>query len=212
LSGIAAVLGTVSLMLFFTLENPQAASSTGRAPDFWGPVSDICQVVQMAALLVVAPALYRMVRSGAPRLGLIGIVVGVAGMLGVVLLQTLLIFGVIPFEQEVGPVTLATAAVGVWMIVANHVGRRQGVLPPRLGWLGFAVGAAFVLQPVLLTALGGAVAWRAMMSNYLLLAGSAVVFLVSYVGFPIWAIWLGRLFTEAGYQASPKPDVRPESA
>jgi hypothetical protein len=54
-------------------------------------------------------------------------------------------------------------------------------------------GAAFALEPAMLSAAGEAVAWRVFMSNYLLLAGSAVVFLVSYVGFPIGAFWLGRV-------------------
>ena len=60
-----------------------------------------------------------------------------------------------------------------------------------------AVGAAFTLEPVMLSAAGGAVAWRVFMSNYLFLAESVVVFLVSYVGFPIWAFWLGRVFHKA---------------
>ena len=115
-------------------------------------------------------------------------------MLGVALLQVLLRINVIPFEQEVGLVLFATAAVGVWLILVDLLGWRQGSLPSRLAWLGIAVGAAFVLEPVMLSAAGGAVAWRVFMSNYLLLTGSAIVFLVSYVGFPIWAFWLGRVF------------------
>jgi hypothetical protein len=116
------------------------------------------------------------------------------GMLGVALLQFLLIIKVIAFEQEVGLVLLATAEVGVWLIFVNFSGRRQRSLPSRLAWLGTAVGAAFVLEPVMLSAAGGAVAWRVFMSNYLLMTGSAVVFLISYVGFPVWAFWLGRVF------------------
>jgi hypothetical protein len=86
--------------------------------------------------------------------------IGVIGMLGVALLQLLLIFKVISFEQEVGLVLIATAAVGVWLIIVNFLGRRQGSLPSRLAWLGIAVGVAFVLEPVMLSAAGGAVAWR----------------------------------------------------
>jgi hypothetical protein len=202
----------VSLILFFGLEAPQATTGAG-AEHLWGPLSDICPIIQMVALLIVARALYQMERPVPPRLSLVASVIGAIGMIGVALLQSLLIARVILFEQEVGPVVLATAVVGVWMIVVSFVGQRRGHLPPRLGWLGVIVGVAFVLQPVLLTALGGAVAWRAMMSNVLLLAGSAFVFLVSYVGFPIWAFWLGRLFTATatGREAKAVPNVRPES-
>jgi hypothetical protein len=191
INGIAAILGLVSLLLFFGLES---APLTGRGFHIWGPISDICPILQMASLLVVAYAFYRIQRSRAEGLSLIGTTIGMIGMLGVALLQFLLIFKVISFEREVGLVLLATAAVGVWLFFVNFLGRRQGSLPSRLAWLGIAVGVAFVSEPVMLSAAGGAVAWRVFMSNYLLLAGSAVVFLVSYVGFPVWAFWLGRVF------------------
>lgn len=188
LSGIVAIIGLVSLVLFFWLE-----ADSGQE-HLWGPVSDICPIVQMVLLLVVARAVYRMQRPGAPGFSLTATVIGMAGMLGVVLLQLLLVIRVIRFEQEVGLVVFATGIVGVWLILVNYSGRRQGGLPSRLAWLGMAVGVAFVLEPVMLAAVGGGADWRAFMSNYLLLVGSAVIFLVSYVGFPIWAMWLGRTF------------------
>jgi len=188
--GIAGVLAMISLLLFFGLES----SADSARPHFWGPVSDIAPIFQMASLLFVACALYFMQRSRDPRLTLISSLIGMIGMMGVMLLQFLLVINVIPFELEVGPVVLATAAVGVWLISVNLMIRRQGSLPSRLAWLGIATGAAFVLEPVMLSAAGGAVAWRVFMSNYLLLAVSAIVFLVSYVGFPVWAFWLGRVF------------------
>jgi len=122
-------------------------------------------------------------------------------MLGVVLLQLLLVIKVIVFEQEVGLVLIATAAVGAWLILVNLLGRRQGSLPSRLTWLGMAVGAAIRLESVMLSAAGGAVAWRVFMSNYLLLAGSAVVFLGPYVSFPVWGVWLGRVFRKTPVSA-----------
>lgn len=114
-------------------------------------------------------------------------------MIGVILLQILLILKIIVFEQEVSLVLFFTGVVGGWLIYVNFFSRRQGSLPSRLAWLGIAVGAAFMLEPVMLSVTGGTVAWRVFMSNYLLLAASAVVFLVAYVGFPVWAFWLGRV-------------------
>jgi hypothetical protein len=190
LSGIAAILGLVSLILFFSLES---APNTAQSPHFWGPVSDIAPILQMLSMLVVLLSFYRIQRAKAAVLSLVGSAIGIIGMLGVVLLQFLLIIKVISFEQEVLPVLVATAVVGIWLIFANSIGQREGDLPTRLAWIGMAVGVAFVFEPVMLSAAGGAVAWRVFMSNYLLLAASAVVFLVSYVGFPIWAFWLGRV-------------------
>lgn len=201
LSGIAAILAMVTLVLFFWLEAPSTGTSAAQ-DHLWGPLSDLCPIIQMALLLLVAYVLFLLQRPAAPALSLIAAIVGAIGMLGVMLLQALLLLKVIPFEQEVGPVVFATGMVGVWILLVNFVGRAQDGLPSRLTWLGVAVGAAFVLEPVLLFAAGGGVNWRAFMSNYLLLAASAVIFLVAYVGFPIWAIWLGRVLMASGRESA----------
>ena len=48
-SGIAAILALVSLVLFFA---PETSSPSGT--HLWGPISDICPILQMVSLLVVA--------------------------------------------------------------------------------------------------------------------------------------------------------------
>jgi hypothetical protein len=190
-SGIASIVALVSLILFFSLET---SASSAQTPHLWGPISDIAPIFQMLFLLIVAVTFYFSQRALAPRVSLISCLIGMVGMGGVVLLQILLRLNILAFEQEVTLVLFATALVGVWLVMTSISGRRQGSLPSRLAWLGMAVGVAFVFEPVMLSAAGGAIAWRVFMSNYLLLVGSAVVFLVSYVGFPVWAFWLGRVF------------------
>ncbi len=194
LSGIFAILSGVCAILFFWLEAPYLSSGAVQQTHIWGPLSDICPIVQMLALLVVVRALYRLDRSGAALLDRITYLIGLAGTLGVSILQLLLVIGVISFEQEVGPMLIATAAVGVWLILINFLGRRQARLSARLAGLGIGVGIALLLQPLLLSALGGALDWQNSLSNPLLMVGAALVFVMSYVGFPIWAFWLGRTF------------------
>ncbi len=192
-SGITALLGLVSLILFFSFES---TPGTAQNPHFWGPISDISPIFQMGSMLVVLLAFFRMQQSRALGFSLAGSAIGIIGMSGVVLFQFLLLIKVITFEQEVFLVLVATAVVGLWLILVNYLGKRQGDLPSRLAWLGIAVGVAFIFEPLMLALAGGAVAWRIFMSNYLLLAGSAIIFLVSYIGFPIWAFWLGRVFRQ----------------
>src|SRR5512137_635798 len=96
LSGIAAILAMVTLILFFALEVDSGEEH------LWGPLSDIFPIVQMALLLVVARALYTIQRPVALRLSIIGTVIGVVGLLGVMVLQTLLLMGVMRFAQEIG--------------------------------------------------------------------------------------------------------------
>lgn len=207
LSGILAILSAVFLILFFWLEAPTMVNGVPQQPHVWGPLSDMCPIGQMLALLVVAYALYRMGRSGAPIASLVTYLIGMAGMLGVTSLQLLLITKVIPFEQEVGLVLIATAVVGVWLILVNILSRRQTQLPARLAWLGIGVGIALVLQPLVFTVMGGAMNWQNMMSNLLLLVGSALVFVLSYAGLPVWLFWLGRTFTGRTHEYSEWADV-----
>jgi hypothetical protein len=197
LAGIAAIVAMVSLSLFFALEMPPATTTAGPMPHIWGPISDISTLFQMLFLLMVVLGLDPLARRGNPLLARAGTAIGVVGALAAAGLQLLLIVGVMPFEQEVGPLVIATGAVGISLLIACDACRRNGSLPLRLAWLGMAVGAAFALEPVLLVALGGPAFWQALMSNYLLMAASAVVFLLAYFGFPVWAFWLGRVLAGA---------------
>jgi hypothetical protein len=126
-------------------------------------------------------------------------------MLGVMLLQLLLLTKVIPFEQEVGPVVFATGLVGVWLILVSYLGRRQRSLPPRLAWLGMAVGAAFVLKPILLSAAGGGLTggFHVKLSAS---GRSAVVFgrmWVSDLGHLARRVWLTTNVTDGAAAAQP---------
>lgn len=190
LCGIAAILTLVTSVLFFSLEAPTVGTDAART-HLWGPLSDLTPIIQMALLLGVAYFLFQIQRSAAATLSWIATVVGVIGMLGVIAFQALLMLQVIPFEQEVGPMLMAMGLVGVWVILVNYLGRQQTNLPAWLTWLGVAVGVAFILEPVLLAAMGGAVNWKAMVSSPAMATSSALVFLVAYLGFPIWSIGLG---------------------
>lgn len=186
LSGMAASVALVTTFLFFAVE---VNTGAGR---LWGPLSDLSPIVQMAVLLIVAPVLYVLERPVSSRLSLLALMIGMAGMLGVVFLQTFLMLGIIPTAQEIGLFAFAAGLVGVWLIVANFVGRQQRSVPSRLAWLGMVVGVAYALEPVIITVVGET-DLRTYTSNPLLVVASAIVFVVGYFGFPVWAIWLGRV-------------------
>jgi uncharacterized membrane protein SirB2 len=82
-------------------------------------------------------------------------IIGIASMLVVVGLQLLLIFQVLPFEQQVVWVSLAMIlGVGSWLVITGMVARSTGRMP----------------NSVLMSALA-----------------------VPYLGFPVWAFWLGQI-------------------
>lgn len=207
LSGVLAVLSGAFAILFFWLEAPYLSDGAGQQPLVWGPLSDICPIVQMLALLIVAQALDQLSRSDALRLQRLTTLIGSAGMLGVSVLQLLLVIGVMPFEQEIGPMLIATAMVGVWLILVNYQGRRQAQLSGRAAGLGVGVGLALMLQPLIFSALGGTSDWQTSLSNPLLMVGAVLVFGLSYAGFPLWLFRLGRTFTANQREFNRQPDA-----
>ena len=154
----------------------------------------------MLPMLLLAVTLYPMERARARRLSLMALLVGVAGMLGVALLQLLLILKVIPFEQEVGPVVVANGVIGLWLVLVNHMGRIQRIVPARVALAGNRDRRVLRVSAHRVLGLGGTLDWSNMMSNSLLLATSAVAFIGMYLGFPLWALWLGRVFSHNGFE------------
>jgi len=72
----------------------------------------------------------------------------------VIALQLALVFGVLPFERQVGWVSLAMfVGVGSWLVITGLAARSTGRLP-----------------------------------NSVIMSAVAV----PYLGYPIWAFWLGR--------------------
>jgi hypothetical protein len=193
--GITAVLGFFSIVLFFGLES---WDDTAQGTPIWGPISDVVPIIQMPVLLFVARGLYQFHRLGIHPIFLL---IGAIGMLGVALLQLFLVMQVIPFEQQVVPVVMANGLVGIWLIGANYLSRQASILPARLAWLGIVVGACFVVEPLLLSAAGGAASLQGITLNMPVLIGLIVPFLVSYGGFPIWAFWLGNKFIRSSGSA-----------
>ena len=64
----------------------------------------------------------------------------------IVVLQLLLVTGVLTFEEEIGPVSLAFLALAAWFILTGRIAARAGVVPggTRLGVLA----ASYVGYPV----------------------------------------------------------------
>jgi hypothetical protein len=150
INGIISTIGVVCLITMFVLF---ATPFTDLALTF-GLVNDICVAIQYLLTIPIALALYRILLPYNPALIRNTTIFGVLMMLAVIGLQLLLIFRIVPFEQQVLWVTPAMLlGVGAWLVITGWVARSTGKLP----------------QSVLMSILA-----------------------VPYLGYPIWAFWLGR--------------------
>lgn len=118
ISGAAAIIGLVFLAIFF-----------GGGPEYFGPLNDIAVIVHYILLLPIVFTLYLLLKSYGQTLNLIALGFALAGMLGVIILQTLLVVGVLPFEQQIGMVVVAFLVAMVWFVITGYLGRSTGIIP-----------------------------------------------------------------------------------
>jgi hypothetical protein len=95
-----------------------------------GPVgwfNDLLVMIQYALALPIAIVLHAVFSRYNPGLSWLGLIVGVAGILGVVVLQALLLVRALSFAEQVVPVSIAILVVGTWLLITGYLGRSTGL-------------------------------------------------------------------------------------
>jgi hypothetical protein len=179
LSAVATIATAITAILFFTLG------------ERFGKLNDAVSVLQMLLMLPVSAGLFLLIRHGGAELALLATVVGATGMLVAAVLQALLVINVVRYEQTIAAVLTAGGAIGLWLLLANILALTVAALPSGLAISGIAVGVGYIL-----VALGFRIGGQEHPLSY---TGAVLVI----VGYSVWAIWLGWLFT-SGSQALPK--------
>jgi hypothetical protein len=209
--GILGLLTILFTILFFAFEAPQAVKDVAQGNTRFYPfgfLSDLLPILASLSAWVVIVVLYRLERKGAPQLSAVAALLGIAGNLGLVVGGTLIIFHditgaeTITVMQQILITLMSSGPLGLWQILVNYRARRDGLLPSRLTGFGILLGAGQMAEFVMLSLFGG---WSAaatsspavVVSNYPLLIALIIGVgggLVGYIGAPVWAIWLGRVF------------------
>ena len=169
LSAAATIATMVTALLFFTVG------------ERFGKINDAISVVQMAMMLPVALAIFVLRPAAATSLALLAAVVGVLGMVVTAVLQALLVFGVVKYEQTITAVLSAGGAIGLWLIMTNVLALSGEILPTGLVAFGIVAGVGYVLATV-------GFYWSGQQHPLFYMGGFLIV-----VGYSVWATWLGRL-------------------
>ena len=167
-SAVASLATLVAGVLFYLL---------GGA---FGPISDIASIVQMVTMVLAAVYAYTLGDAGSFALALIGFLAGLAGMLVIGTLQTLLVLRLVTFEATFVAVLAGGCGIGLWMVLSSLAVAMGIVVPPGLLYLGIAAGIAYGL-PIIGYRLGG-------QRHPLFYIGS----LAGVAGYAVWALWLIR--------------------
>lgn len=154
----------------------------------YGRSNDIFSVFQSLFMLPLAIAIYLLTRRANTPLAILSLTVGGVGMITVVVLQSLLVFRKVSFEQTIGLVLSAGAVIGIWLVLINSMALAHSLLPPVLGVFGLVAGAGYLI---------GAVGFHTGGQKHpLFTAGSTLI----VVGYLVWATWIARLYQTGALQ------------
>ncbi len=195
-SGVLAALSTVVLVLTFATEaSPIAETTTATGMTLLDRAgSGLIGVAMLVAILGVF-RLHQSWRTRAPSASSAALVLGVVSLLAYGALLLVFASG---FKRpaDLGVSSVVTlGGVGLWIFLVS-LGRADVALAGGLRWLGLAIGVGLVL-------LAGGSAVRitdpkALLQSPLLLVVVMAGFIAMAIGYPIWAIWLGRRWRAAG--------------
>ena len=141
-SGVLAAIGVGFLVAMFVA----FAAGATAAGQVFGRVNDVLIMVSYPLVIPAVLALRSLVRPRSPVMSDLAALVGIGAIGAIAVLQALLVVGLLTFEQQVGPVSIALLMLGVSLVVTGHVGRSSGVLPHgfRMG----LIGATYVGYPL----------------------------------------------------------------
>jgi hypothetical protein len=193
-SGLLSLIGLVFLLLFYGLEAPSLmeAGTTDRWVLF-GRTNDALVGLAALAAIPLAARLHGSWRARAPGLSAAALAVGVAAMLLIGATQLAYAAALIPSAIQAALIGVLFVGIGAWLAVVN-LGPADPALRSRLRWLGVATGVGYVLVALiaLLYASTGGGDPAVVFANPLVALAAGLGLLGSNVGYPVWAIWLGR--------------------
>lgn len=162
-------LSLVALMLFFSIGG------------FWGSLNDSLSVFWVLSFIPLAAALYQINRSVNGPISLAGSVIGIAAMIVFAVLQTLLVFSIVRFEQTFSAVLTMTALIGLFAVIHAFLARAGHSLPAGLIWVMIIYGIASLI---------GALGFQIGGEQHPL---AMIGLLLTAISGLIWVIWFGRL-------------------
>jgi hypothetical protein len=171
LTATATIVGFVTLITFFIVGEP------------YGTINDISSVVIALSALPILFSLYQLHRSAAPIVSLTAFILGVIAALSAAVFQTILITTRKTYGDAA---SMSFGVFGISLVLYGYLALADQMLPRRLAWLGILAGIGYILVTTGFI-LGGP-------NHPLTYVGG----LASIIGYPAWAIWLGRVFLKPG--------------
>ena len=163
------VLSLVALMLFFSIGG------------FWGTLNDSLSIFWMLSFIPLSIALYQINRAMNAPINLVSSIIGISAAIAFAVMQFLLVFGMVRFEQTFTAVLAMTAIFGLSVLVQALLARAGHSLPAGLIWVMIIYGIASLI---------GAIGFQIGGEQHPL---AMIGLLLTAISGLIWVIWFGRL-------------------
>jgi len=132
LSAVAALIGIILLIIFYSIY-----LGAGKT-NIFGPLNDIAVVIQYVLMLPLVFTFHQKLKVPRLQLSLFSSFIGLLGMIGVIILQNMLIFGFIPFSKQIGIVSIFFFITLGWFLLNRKLDQDHSFLPKSLTLTIFA--------------------------------------------------------------------------
>ena len=121
-SALVSAVGVLFLVLLYT-----GLLTPAKGLLIFGPLNDACVILQYALALPAIFALHRLPARKAPGLRMLALASGLAGALGAIVFQALLLANIMPFREQIAYASGSVLLVGVWILITDLVVRRNSL-------------------------------------------------------------------------------------
>jgi hypothetical protein len=203
-SGLLSIVGTIFLVAFFVFEAPTILASGDT--ETWVPLgrtNDALIGLTALAALPLAARLHVAWRRRAPGASSVVFAIGAVALLATGMTQLIYAANGISSATQTILIGPLFAATGVWLLAVN-AGRADDALTGWLRGSGLVAGAGYVLLLATTVAYttSGTNDPSVAFENPVFAISAALGFLGTYVGYPVWGVWLGRRLSNEQFAAS----------
>lgn len=177
--GGSAILAVIFLILMYTVN--------GR----FGTVNDVLNALIGILSLALAWILYAELHARSPWMSQVGLALAVIGAIFTIIGSVLIIFGYTDFVLAGWYTGVGNALIGLWLAAFCYSMLSGGALPHNLIVFGIVAGGFMAMGLLGIPGIMARVDTMESLPWYL--GASYLGFLGTYVLYPIWAIWFGRI-------------------
>ena len=178
-TGISVILAVIFITLMVTVNM------------FFGTVNDVFNSIIAISSAVLAFMLFAEHHAKSPLMSQIALALAIIGAIFSIVGSVLIIYGFTDFVLAGWYSGVGNALIGLWLGVFCYSMQRSDALPHNLILFGLVVGAFMALGLIGIPGIFASIDSMESMPWYLHLAFFG--WLGTYILYPIWTIWLGRI-------------------